>query len=107
MSNVTAFQALGSTALLNVSGTSSNVQVTTANGNAQQYVVANLGPNTAYLAFSPSPDVEAVIPTAGSPSNGMPIGSGQTFAFTGPPNAWWAGISTGTASCFITPGEGM
>lgn len=72
-----------------------------------QILAYNAGPDDAYLAWGIS-TVTAVIPTAGSPQQGMMIPAGAIFVLTTAPGVYYAAISaaTKTASLYLTPGEG-
>ena len=49
----------------------------------------------------------AVIPTGGTPANGIPIQPGQRVVLDLSPNCWFTTIASATTSVlYITPGEG-
>ena len=115
-----AFAPQGNTIALNVTATTHSavqVDLPTQGPLNINYVITNLGPNTAYISWAPpspgnaapSPALTAVIPVDGTPANGYPILSGSKETITAPPNAFVSAIcaATQTATLLITPGEGV
>lgn len=101
------FSPLGNTTLLSGTTTSSRVALTSmATSGGGNYRVYNKGPDEIHVAQGDS-TVVAVIPTAGSPANGMIIAVGNTEVFTLALGNNLAGICpTSTASLYITGGQG-
>jgi hypothetical protein len=75
MANNIAFQPMGNTSVLAVAATSANVAVT-ASSPVNQFMIANIGSNAAFVNIGTSNAVTAVVPTAGSPSAGFCIPAG-------------------------------
>lgn len=102
-----SFAPVGNSAALSVTSTStaSPIQVGTA---ATQRMFYNDGPNTAWIAWGATNAVVAVVPTAGSPANGIAIPPGAVMVLSIPPSAFFAAItqSAKTATLYITPGAG-
>src|ERR1700759_5654726 len=73
---------------------------------SKQYLMQNRGTADVFFAFGTSA-VTVVIPTAGSPANGICLPHG-TQTFTLPPGTSHVGFisSTGTQTVYLTPGEG-
>lgn len=111
-----AFAPQGNTACLSVTSTAhSAVQVSGGGPANMNYVVTNVGPNTAWIVGAapgpngaPAPTLAAVAPTDGTPANGYPILAGSKESLTYPPNSYFSAITaaTTTATLYITPGEG-
>ena len=106
--SINAFASTGNTVCLSVT-TSAHTPVQVAGGNngSSCYMIYNAGPNTAFLVGAASA-TNAVIPTDGTPANGMPIPSGSVLYWTDAPAAYWSAIcaATQSATVYITPGDG-
>ncbi len=105
------FVPQGNTAALSVTSTStaSPIQVKGNVNNATQQLLYNAGPNDCFLAAAAtSAAAVAVVPAAGSPALGVPIPAGAVMTLSFPPNSYYAAIcaGSGTATLYITPGEG-
>lgn len=77
---------------------------------APQYLLTNIGSVPVFVGFSPlsaaAAGANAVIPTA-TPTTVYPLLPGTQIVFSGPPDAWFTGItSSGTAIVYVTPGYG-
>jgi len=114
MANNIAFQPMGPCVLVNntSANTAGNTVTLTAVSPVQQYYIINQDlTNVAFIAISSSSNVTASIPT----SSGANVVSIPPFGYQtitsiqcGPgKNAYAQLISTGTATCYITPGEGL
>ena len=100
--------ATGNTVALTVSTSAHTpVQVSGGTGGSSCYMVYNSGPNTAFLVGAATA-ANAVIPTDGTPANGIPIPSATVLYWTSAPNAYWSAIcaATQSATVYITPGDG-
>lgn len=104
-----AFYPNENSACLSVTSTSTvtPIQVKGALGNATQRMFYNAGTKDCWVGAGGS-TVEAVIPTAGSPANGVAIPAGAILVLSYPPNTYFAAICAGSDSTtlYITPGEG-
>jgi len=70
--------------------------------------ILNSGSNPAYFSAAPAAATLAVVPTAGSPANGIRVPAGAAEVFTVPANAYLSFISTGgTTTLEINIGEGI
>lgn len=117
--SMNAFAIGGNTVCLSVTASAhSVVQVPATNTtqNCINYVVTNSAKsaNEVFVAYiapgtTGTPTLTPVIPTDGTPGNGYVIEPGATHVLTGPPNAYWSAIcaAAGTATLYITPGEGV
>ncbi len=87
--------------------TTTPVQVNGNVRNATQRMVQNAGTKNAFLAWGAS-DIAAVIPTDGTPANGILIQPGAIIVMGFPPNTYFAAICPGSDSTtiYLTPGEG-
>ena len=107
-----AFQPMGNTVTLSVTGTSSNAAVT-ANSPVNQLMIVNTGANAAYISVGLLSNIAATLPTVGTPQPGFMVGAGATKVIStnqASPTAtiYVAGIATGgTNAVYITPGEGL
>lgn len=99
------FQPDGNTVMLGVGDTSVSVALPTTKGVLRIFCDGDVA---AFVAFG-SADVTAVIPTEGSPSDGMPIGPGRETGVTPPAGATHiaAICVSGSADLYITPGAGV
>ena len=94
-----AFSAGGPTVSLAVTGTTARVQVQTSPPGSQHMRVYNSGTAAVFLACGDS----AVVATLAA---SMPVAPG-TVEIIGCAQTWVAGISGGTATVYITPGNGI
>jgi hypothetical protein len=106
-----AFSPQGNSAALAVTATSTAapIQVKGNNNNATQRMFYNGGTKDCFICgAATSAGAVAVVPTAGSPSLGVPIPAGAIMALTFAPNTYFAAICAGsdTTTLYITPGEG-
>lgn len=87
--------------------TATPIQVKGSLNNATQRLLYNAGPNDCWLAWGKTAPT-AVVPTAGSPANGIAIPAGAVMVLSFPPDAYFAAIcaSGKTASLYLSPGEG-
>ena len=101
------FHAGGDTALFNLT-TASTVRALALDGAEPQVMVTNFSAAPAFLLFSSSTAASATMPTTAAAAPGYIIGPNQTRVITpGTAVAAVAGLcSSGTASVYITPGEG-
>lgn len=110
-----AFSPVGNSAEIDVSSTSSTaIQVKGPNNNGTQRMFYNGGatPKDCWIAWSMAATAAAaaaaVVPTNGTPANGIAIPAGAIIVLSIPPNAWITAICAGSDSTklYITPGEG-
>lgn len=102
------FGPRGNTSLIAVTQTASTgAQFASVPTGASQVQFVNAGPNQVYVAQAATA-TNAVIPTAGTPANGMPIPAGAICTYSIPPLAYLSFIcDTGkTATLYVTRGEG-
>lgn len=104
MPSLQPFCPSGNTTLITVASSSAAVALT---GTGDQVMVTSLAANAiAYFAFGAS-SVAVVIPTNGTPANGIPILPGQTRIFTCPPGSGYvATIGTAGNTLTFTRGDG-
>ena len=111
MANNIAFQPMGKTVLLSCTNSSANV-VVTADSPVNQVYIVNTSGNAAFVNISTLANVTSAVANATTsqyglciPANGQKVLSSlQCWSA----NVYVAGItSTGTASLYITPGEGL
>ena len=101
-----AFQPQGNTMILTVT-TTGTPAVQPSTGSIMGARIANLGGAIAYFAIGQSSTTFAVLPSSGTPANGIPIASGGVETFNLGPNFYLSAItSAGTATLSITPGFG-
>jgi len=112
MANNIAFQAMGKTALLTATTTTSTVSVT-ADSPVNQFMIVNTGTNDVFLHMSSNSSITVVRPTAGNNQYGLCVGANSYKVITNSQSSatttiYVAGVSnTGTALVYITPGEGL
>lgn len=111
MANNIAFQPMGNTSVLAVTGTSANTSVV-ANSPVNQFMIANVGANPAFVNISANSSVTATIPTAGTPASGFCIPSGALKVISAIQSSptqtmYVAAVSNATTTLYITPGEGL
>jgi hypothetical protein len=105
MSRIHAFRPEGPTVKVAATTTSGATAVQIHPGTSKHIRVWNSGAAEAYVAFGAS-GVAAVIPT-GTPANGMPVPAGAVEIFTAVAGYAAVIMGTGTASVWMTPGEGL
>ena len=112
MANNIAFQPMGNTVALSVTGTSSNASIT-ASSPVNQLMIVNTGANAAYIVITTTASPTATLPTVGTSQPGFMVGAGATKVIStnqASPTAtiYAAGIASGgTNVVYITPGEGL
>ena len=111
MANNIAFQPMGKTVLLSCTTSSSNA-VVTADSPVNQVYIVNTSGNAAFINVSSAANVAAAIANATTAQYGMCIPANGTRVISTvqswSSNVYIAGItSTGTASLYVTPGEGL
>jgi len=70
----------------------------------------NAGPNLAFVAFALTQGAAKAAADAaisGFPASVIALPVGAIEVLTAGQNAWWSASSTGTASVYITPGDGL
>lgn len=108
--NVAPFNPQGNTVTFTADVTAPTpVQVTTATGAANNYLVTNVGNATVFLGVgvtAASATANAVIPTSGNSQRCIPVlpGTSQTFSLWA--NAFFTGISATSSVVYVTPGDG-
>ena len=111
MANNIAFQPMGKTVLLSCTTTTSNATVT-ADSPVNQVYIVNTSGNAAFVNVSTAANLTSAVANATTsqyglciPANAFKVLSTQQYWSA---NVYVAGItSTGTASLYITPGEGL
>lgn len=108
--NVSAFTKLGNTVAFTANvAAPTPVQAIAVGIGTTQYEVQNPGNVTVFLGYgisSGDASNNAVVVT--TTSFGYPILPGTDKIITAPPNAYFTGITaSGTATIFVTPGEGL
>jgi hypothetical protein len=101
-----SFKALGQTALVASTGTSSNVELDPAAPNPAQIQVYNGGSAVAFVAFGPDNTVTATAVALGTPGD-YPVAPGAVIVLTPPPGSAWAASVGGSGNVFFTPGAGL
>jgi hypothetical protein len=108
--NVTAFSKLGNTIAFTANVTApAPVQAVSVGIGATQYEVQNPSNVTVFLGYGTTlaeASNNAVVVT--STGYGYPLLPGTDKIISAPPNAFFTGITTaGTATVYVTPGEGL
>ena len=111
MANNIAFQPMGNTSVIAVTGSSANTTVI-SNSPVNQFMISNIGTNPAFVAISTLANVTAAIPTAGTPAQGFCIPGGQIKVISAIQSSptqtmYAAAVSNATTTIYITPGEGL
>ena len=111
MANNIAFQPMGKTVLLSCTSSSANVAVT-ADSPVNQLYIVNASGNAAFINVSSTSNVSAAVANATTAQYGLCIPANGTKVISTlqswSTNIYIAGItSTGTASLYVTPGEGL
>lgn len=111
MANNIPFQPMGKTYLANASSSANSVTLT-ADSPVNQYLLQNLSNSTSGFVRITSDGANVALPTS-SGGYGVPVLPSETLIITGPQvsptkNAVASFITiSGTASIYITPGEGL
>ena len=113
MANNIPFQAQGKTTRINVT-TSANTVSILSDSPCNQVRIHNGTTAEVFLRLGTGATDDAVIPTAGTPAYGTVLHNNQTVIFTAPKQAnnvaslyVSAIVASGTATVYVTPGEGM
>ena len=113
MANNIAFQAQGKTTRINVSTTANTVSIL-SDSPCNQVRVHNGTAAEVFIRLGTASTDDAVIPVAGTPAYGTILHNSQTVVFTAPKQSTnvaslyvSAIVATGTATIYVTPGEGL
>ena len=113
MANNIAFQPMGKSTRINVTTTANTVAVL-SDSPANQVRVHNATAAEVFLRFGTASTDAVVIPTAGTPAYGFILHNNQTSIFTVPNQASSTAtlyvsaiVASGTATIYVTPGEGL
>ena len=73
------------------------------------YLVSNASTTPVWIAFGLNSAIAAVIPTSGTPANGIWLGGNSSQTFTFKAGAWISVIAASgqTSTVYITPGTGL
>ena len=109
---MSAFEQQGNTVTFTAAASAPTAVQCTGNagGRSPQYLITNIGAVTAFVGFSPlsaaDAAVYAVVPT-GTSRYCLPVLAGSQISFSGPPDAYFTGITSGgSAIVYVTPGYG-
>jgi hypothetical protein len=112
MANNIAFQSKGKTTRINASNVANTVAVL-ADSPSNQLRIHNSG-GEVFIRVGTSVTDVAAIPTAGTPEYGMTLHNNTTVIITAPAQASNTStcfvsviVASGTATVYVTPGEGM
>jgi hypothetical protein len=100
----------GDTVAITITAGSTATQILNATQSTTQWRIFNSGTAIAFITPAPTQALAVVvIPTAGTPGNGMPIAPGEDAIFTVPPGAAWLGVfgSAANGTLYVTVGEGI
>ena len=110
MANNIAFQPMGNTVLLSCTGSTSNASITAVSP-VNQFMIANVGANPAFVNIGNSSSVSASIPSANAaPGFCIPSGAIKVVsAIQASPTQtmYVAAIGNANTTLYITPGEGF
>lgn len=113
MANNIPFQPMGKSTRINVTTTANTVAVL-SDSPANQVRIHNSAATDVFIRFGTNNTEDAVIPTAGTPAYGVTIHNNQTNIFTVPNQASTTAtlyvsaiVASGTATIYVTPGEGL
>ena len=115
MANNIAFQVQGKTTRINVTTTANTVAIL-SDSPANQLRIHNGTAAEVFIRIGTASTDDAVIPVAGTPAYGTILHNNQTVIFTAPRQATNSAsttlfvsaiIATGTATVYVTPGEGL
>ena len=108
--SINAFVPMGNTVAFTANvAAPATVQAISAGLGCNQYEVFNAGNVTVFLGYGANATVansQATVVTTTGP--GYPLLPGTDKIVSAPPNAYFTGITaSGTATIYITPGEGL
>jgi len=115
MANNIAFQAQGKTTRINVTTTANTVSIL-SDSPCNQLRVHNGTAAEVFVRIGTASTDDAAVPIAGTPGYGAILHNNQTAIFTTPKQCanvaassiyFSAIVATGTATVYVTPGEGM
>ena len=113
MANNIPFQVKGKTTRINAT-TSANTVVILADNPSNQLRIHNGTAAEVFLRVGTSASDAAVIPVAGTPSYGFVLHNNSTVIITAPTQASEGNtcfvsaiVASGTATVYVTPGEGL
>ena len=113
MANNIPFQPMGKSTRINVTTTANTVAVL-SDSPANQVRVHNGTAADVFIRFGTANTDAVVIPTAGTPAYGFVLHNNQTNIFTVPTQASTTAtlyvsaiVASGTATIYVTPGEGL
>ena len=115
MANNIAFQVQGKTTRINVT-TAANTVAILSDSPANQLRIHNGTAAEVFIRIGTASTDDVVIPVAGTPAYGTILHNNQTVIFTAPKQATNSAsttlfvsaiIATGTATVYVTPGEGL
>jgi len=113
MANNIAFQTQGKTTRINVSTTANTVSIL-SDSPCNQVRIHNGTAAEVFIRLGTGSTDDAVIPVAGTPAYGTILHNNQTVLFTAPKQSTnvaslyvSAIVATGTATIYVTPGEGL
>jgi hypothetical protein len=113
MANNIPFQPMGKTTRINVT-TAANTVAILSDSPANQVRIHNGTGTEVFIRLGISNTDDVVIPTAGTPAYGFVVHNNTTNIFTAPKQASntavlyvSAIVASGTATVYVTPGEGL
>jgi len=113
MANNIPFQPMGKTTRINVTTTANTIAIL-SDSPANQIRVHNGTGTEVFIRLGISNTDDVVIPTAGTPAYGFIVHNNATNIFTAPKQASntavlyvSAIVASGTATVYVTPGEGL
>jgi hypothetical protein len=115
MANNIAFQAQGKTTRINVTTTANTVSIL-SDSPCNQLRVHNGTAGEVFVRIGTASTDDAAVPVAGTPGYGTLLHNNQTSIFTTPKQCanvaassiyFSAIVATGTATVYVTPGEGL
>jgi hypothetical protein len=113
MANNIPFQVKGKTTRINVTTTANTVAILADNPSNQLRIHNGTGTEV-FINVSTLSNGAAVIPVAGTPDYGMVLHNNATIIITAPSQASSSAtvyvsaiVATGTATVYVTPGEGL
>jgi hypothetical protein len=113
MANNIAFQPMGKTTRINVTTTANTVAVL-SDVPANQVRIHNATAAEVFVRLGTASSQDAVIPVAGTPGYGFVLHNNATNIFTVPTQASTTAtlyvsaiVASGTATIYVTPGEGL
>ncbi len=113
MANNIPFQPMGKSTRINVTTTANTVAVL-SDSPANQVRIFNGAAANVFIRFGTASTDAVVIPIAGTPAYGFVLHNNQTSIFTVPTQASTTAtlyvsaiVASGTATIYVTPGEGL